>query len=238
MPNPYFRFKQFTVHHDRCAMKVTTDACLFGAWCAAQLRGEKGAALDIGAGTGLLSLMVAQKTGLQIDAVELETAAAEQAAENAAASPWKDRIKVHQSDIREYQPNLVYPFIFSNPPFYENELESEKGKRNLAHHSGGLRLQELLQEINRLLAPDGTAFLLLPFKREKEIEQLLSKAGFYINSKLVVFPKIGNGPFRIFYTVIKEKRATFSQSELWIQNEHQEYTPQFVQLLQDYYLYL
>jgi len=103
MSNTYFRFKQFTIHQDRCAMKVCTDACLFGAWLAEKVNGWQLAdisILDLGAGTGLLSLMLAQQNTARIDAVELDENAAEQAAENFDTSPWRNRLQVIQGDIR------------------------------------------------------------------------------------------------------------------------------------------
>src|SRR4051794_23071279 len=104
MPNAWFQFKQFTVCQDRCAMKVTTDSCLFGSWAAAEIRmqtyeKERAFLLDIGTGTGLLSLMIAQQNDLSIDAVEIEMAAAMQARENIDRSPWKDRIRIQKDDI-------------------------------------------------------------------------------------------------------------------------------------------
>src|SRR5258705_6346666 len=150
MANSYFKFKQFTIHQDRCAMKVTTDACLFGAWVAIEagiLESEDGSILDIGAGTGLLSLMLAQKTNVSIDSVEIDEAAAKQARENADASPWKERIFVMPGDAKYMAYTLCKNFdiIISNPPFYENELASPDHHKNIAHHDGGLLLDELLQ---------------------------------------------------------------------------------------------
>src|SRR5215213_7485932 len=100
MPNSFFKFKQFTVHHDRCAMKVTTDACVFGAWSAEEIRHlDPKQILDIGVGSGLLSLMIAQKNEAAIDAVEIDKEAAEQARENIQASPWKDHIHVTNENV-------------------------------------------------------------------------------------------------------------------------------------------
>jgi len=138
MANPFFQFKQFIVYHDRCAMKVTTDSCVFGAWVAGDMAREERkitTALDIGSGTGLLSLMIAQKNDLDIDAVEIDKEASLQSQENIAASPWKDRIQVENEDARQFRGVSKYDCIVSNPPFYENELTSERKTKNIAHHS-------------------------------------------------------------------------------------------------------
>ena len=124
MANPYFSFKQFTVRHDRCAMKVTTDSCLFGAWMARELQQLSGIQdiWDIGTGSGLLSLMVAQKNNVVIDAIEIDPAAAAQASENSSASPWSENIRIIHEDVRTADPGKKYDVIISNPPFYEREL--------------------------------------------------------------------------------------------------------------------
>src|SRR3954447_24140360 len=120
MANSYFKFKQFTIHHDRCAMKTTTDACLFGAWASAELhkkitekkkqRGLMPKVLDVGAGTGLLSLMIAQNNHVAIDAVEIDAEAAQQAKENVQASDWVEQIKVFKGDILNFGPD-EYDYI-------------------------------------------------------------------------------------------------------------------------------
>ena len=158
MANPYFQFKQFTIHHDRFAMKVTTDSCFFGAWVAEEIKKEKRKiknALDIGAGTGLLSLMIAQKNKIEIDAVEIDKDASQQAKENIEASPWKNQIHIFNEDIVSFQPGKKYDCIISNPPFYENELASEKQKRNIAHHSEQLTISEVLRVIKNHLDEEG-----------------------------------------------------------------------------------
>ena len=136
MSNSYFNFKQFTVNQDRCAMKVTTDSCLFGTWVAKEMQAATThnvkTMLDIGAGSGLLSLMVAQKNAVLIEAVEIDADAAQQARENVAASPWKDKINVVNRDVLQWKPSHSYDFIFSNPPFYENDLKSDKKGKNIA----------------------------------------------------------------------------------------------------------
>ena len=155
-------------------MKVTTDACLFGAWCAREIQKslvqlikrdvpgpgvqKKLTLLDIGTGTGLLSLMIAQKNKILIDAVEIEKEAAEQAEKNAAASPWVNQLEVFHQDIISFK-NDQYDFIVSNPPFYENELASPQQKKNIAHHSHLLTTAQLTEQIKYKLAPNGIFFL-------------------------------------------------------------------------------
>src|SRR5262245_3491214 len=130
MANNYFQFKQFTIHQDRCAMKVTTDSCLFGAWVASRESaarsspGTRRRILDIGGGTGLLALMLAQRTNAFIDSIEIDKDAFQQAEENVKASPWSDRISLYHGDAREFSFQHKYQTIICNPPFYEKELKS------------------------------------------------------------------------------------------------------------------
>lgn len=239
MPNPYFQFKEFTVFHDRCAMKITTDGCLFGAWCATQIK-ELAAktALDIGAGSGLLSLMVAQQNRLPTDAVELDAAAAAQAKENIAASPWAQHVQVHHADILRFTPTHRYDVIWSNPPFYETDLASPNALRNVAHHAGGLQLQALLAKSSDLLSEDGSLFLLLPFKREKEIIAVIEAAGFKVLQKITVHPSAAHAPFRLMLHVSKESAQLISEKTIFIKDGANNYTEDFIQLLKPYYLYL
>lgn len=242
MPNPFFRFKQFTVYHDRTAMKVTTDACLFGAWCSELIRNgsfHKDTALEIGAGTGLLSLMVAQKNEIEIDSVEIDASAADQANENIKASSWKDRVFIHHADILHFAPHKQYDCIFSNPPFYEHEIESVSNQKKLAHHGLGLKLDQLFVTISSFLKQEGIFFLLLPYKRITEIEQQLKKYQFSVLNKTLVRQSLLHQPFRImlFGTNGKiNKPAKEHIISIW--DESRQYTPEFVDLLKDYYLYL
>lgn len=225
-------------------MKVTTDGCLFGAWCAEELSRmmitEKGAAplraLDIGAGTGLLSLMVAQKNHLTIDAVEIDRDAATQASANVAASPSSEQIKVLQSDILEFTAQ-GYHVIFSNPPFYENELKSGNTAKDTAHHGHQLTWAGLFTAINRLILEGGVFFLLLPYKRYGELEGYLRSEGLFINKVVRVKQTTRHAPFRI---LVQGSRVAspLTEEALAIRDEHQQYTPSFTALLKDYYLHL
>ncbi|MES2880979.1 MAG: methyltransferase, partial [Bacteroidota bacterium] len=174
MSNTYFQFKQFTVQQNRCAMKVTTDGCFFGAWCAVQIQKTNAQhVLDIGAGSGLLSLMIAQKNLIEITPVEIDEDAAAQAGENISASPWAERISIVAKDILTTNFASSFDIIVSNPPFYENELPSEKETKNKAHHSYALTLKQLFSFAQKNLSPGGKFFVMLPYKRVSEIDLLL-----------------------------------------------------------------
>lgn len=234
MANPFFRFKQFAVYHDRCAMKVTTDACLFGAWCAQKLEGRSGTALDIGTGSGLLALMLAQKTDLQIDAVELDAEAALQAAENRTAAGFS-KVTVLAGDIRTLSLPR-YDYILSNPPFYENELESGDARRRQAHHADGLSWSDLFASIDRLLAPGGTVFLLLPAKRRRDLDRHLRQANLHLVHLVAVRPTPRQQPTRLLVAAQRNDAAVVEE-ELLIADSS-GYTAAFTALLRDYYLYL
>jgi tRNA1Val (adenine37-N6)-methyltransferase len=242
MSNTYFKFKQFTIHQDRCAMKVTTDACLFGAWVAKRAGSRESGAgkiLDIGTGTGLLSLMLAQKANALIDTIEIDKDAFEQAEENIWGSPWKERINIFHADIRKFSFPHKYDVIISNPPFYENELRSADEKKNIAHH-GGLPLNDLLDLIFHHLDTHGQFYLLLPSKRMMDAGLLLSKYELRVTESLMVRQSTQHDYFRTFikgeHTGNREE--TYSKGEIAIWNDKKEYTKEFADLLKDYYLYL
>ena len=241
MPNPYFKFKQFTVYHDRCAMKVTTDACFFGAWCAeeiAQLSFDDPTLLDIGAGSGLLSLMIAQKNKLHIDAVEIDEGAAMQAKENIADSPWTNHIEIFNEDILQFHPGKCYDIIVSNPPFYENELSSASKNKNVAHHSEELKISEVIKIISTRLEADGVFFLLYPYKREQEIINLLADNELFITKKILLRQTTQHSPSRAMIMGSKSEadESIITSAVIW--NENKQYTERFVALLQEYYLHL
>jgi tRNA1Val (adenine37-N6)-methyltransferase len=243
MSNTFFQFKQFTIHQDRCAMKVTTDACLFGAWVVDEINNEElkiNNCLDIGAGTGLLSLMLVQKkSGTEIIGVEIDEDAVKQAKENINASPWKDRINMLEGDVKNYNFPEKFDLIISNPPFYENEIRSATGSKNVAHHSENLTLKELLVIIKDNLRKTGSFFLLLPYKRNEEIKKLFKDHELNISKLLFVRQSVKHDYFRIFIKGnlnAEEKETEFN--ELSICNEQQQYTNEFISLLKDYYLHL
>jgi tRNA1Val (adenine37-N6)-methyltransferase len=238
MPNHFFEFKQFRVDQDQCAMKVCTDACLFGAWAASTMSEfdiQSKSILDIGAGTGLLSLMLAQASSAQIDAIEMETGAATQAAANCNASPWKDRIKVIHLALQAFKKNEpLYDFIISNPPFYEQDLKSPDGNKNLAHHSEALTLNELIASIKQLLTQNGHFAVLLPFERKIQFISMAEKLGFYVQKCTDVQQTPKHSYFRTMLLLHRTQVAVKTDS-IVIKNNN-EYSSAFRALLTPYYL--
>ena len=171
-------------------MKVTTDACLFGAWVAKELQSRTEAEtklLDLGAGTGLLSLMIAQANPVfTIEGIEIDKECCEQSKENADRSVWKERITNHYGDAATFPYHKKYDVIVSNPPFYKNEWKSVNEKKNIAHHSQSLSLDELCSLIKRNLSGSGVFYLLLPYKRKTDIEILLKNLIFLFNVVKIV----------------------------------------------------
>jgi tRNA1Val (adenine37-N6)-methyltransferase len=246
MANSYFQFKEFTVYQERCVMKVTTDACLFGAWVAAQAKRDKGSriatnVLDIGTGTGLLSLMLAQKDpGALIEAIEIDEEAYDQAKENVAISPFPDQIQVTHTDVKAISFLKKYDLIISNPPFYEREIASENPKKNIAWHNSGLVLEELLSIIKKNLSREGSFYLLLPFKRDDEIKKILCRENLSVSKIVFVRQSTNHDYFRIMISGMLSK-GTDSETaieEISIWDDQQQYTEQFKRLLQSYYLLL
>ncbi|ANI89368.1 hypothetical protein A9P82_08730 [Arachidicoccus ginsenosidimutans] len=239
MAQTYFQFKQFKIEQDKTAMKVCTDACLFGALITENETVIKDdTVLDIGAGTGLLSLMIAQKnTAAKIDAVEIDKDAFEQARENISHSIWKN-VEVHHQPIQEFTKdrNACYDLIVSNPPFFENDLKSINEQRNKALHSSDLSLKELVEIVNKLLAEKGTFCVLLPFSRTEYFVNLAEKENLFLQKKILVKQTPKHHFFRsiLFF---KKENSGYETEEIVIK-ENDVYSLRFTELLKDYYLYL
>ncbi len=247
MPNNYFQFKQFTIHQDKCAMKVCTDACLFGAIAArmpavnSQHVGNIAKTLyclDIGTGTGLLSLMFAQKNSTaKIDAVEINRDAAEQAKQNIQASPWADRIQVFNEDILTFNPGKQYEYIISNPPFFEDDLQSPDEAKNNAKHDTTLTLLQLLNFVDTHLTPDGFFAVLLPYHRVTYFIEEAINTGFHLSRQILIRQTIKHKFFRGILVFNREEKEPH-RSEIIIKNLEHNYTPEFSEALKDYYLFL
>jgi tRNA1Val (adenine37-N6)-methyltransferase len=221
-------------------MKVTTDASLFGAWNAVNfpIETNNNRVLDIGAGTGLLSLMYAQKNpSAIIDAVEIDDDAAAQATENFETSPWKERLNLFHTGIDEFYSSHKYDLIITNPPFFENDLKGINDKKNLALHSISLTLDELIQNITRLLTEDGAFNILLPGHRADYFKKLAAAQSWHCIEEVLVKQSEKHHHFRNMLCFSKKQPAAKTATELTIKIGG-EYSPEFIQLLQPFYLYL
>lgn len=240
MANHYFKFKAFTVHQEHCAMKVCTDACVQGAFTAQYLEQTHlvpAYILDIGAGTGLLSLMLAQKTEALITAIELDLPAYVQAQQNFSASPWAARLQVASADIREWESGRCFDFIITNPPFYEAALKSNNHQRNQAMHATTLNYRELLLAIQQQLTPTGRFSVLLPYTSFDSFMLQAQQGGYYLQQVLYIRQTPQHDFFRTVGIFGKEVTQTITTT-MSIYDEEKAYTPEFVSLLKDYYLYL
>ena len=236
MSNSYFRFKQFMIEQERCAMKVTTDACIQGAWTPV-LPGVK-RVLDIGAGTGLLSLMLAQRnTDIFIDAIEFDHEAAGQARDNVNSSLWKERINIIEGDVRNYLSSHKFDLIITNPPFFSSSLLSDEAKKNMARHNLSLTYADLLKAIEDNLAADGYVSILLPYSEYLIWRSLCEKIDWFEIGKLSVMHRPEAGVKRVV-GLFSKKKSFLNEQTLIIQDDEDKYSPEFTRLLSPFYLAL
>lgn len=235
MGNDYFRFKQFTIQQTRCAMRVTTDACILGAWVGRHYP-SSGRVLDIGSGTGLLMLMMAQQMTGRIDGVELDLSAFEESRQNVEDSPWNDRISLKNTDIRTYQSVLPYDLIVSNPPFFHGDLKRPDAAQNLAMHGTELSLSELVSAINHLLAADGMSVILIPPHRSEELDRLMRDAGLKEWASLTVRHSRNHPELRRIHVFSRRTSEVQMHDVLDIRNSDGAYADAFKTLLEPYYL--
>jgi len=218
-------------------MKVCTDACMLGAWFSSKLP-QEGRVLDIGAGTGLLMMMLAQRFQNEIHGIEIDQAAYNQCQENISQNDWQERLHVFHADARDFHSPVKYDFIISNPPFFESDLLSANDREQIAKHSTRLTLEELIQAIDNNLKPDGSFGILLPYHRWEYFDQLARQHNFSLIENLEVKQTPGHAPFRSILQYTRNKSVFATTTHLTIQKIDRVYTPEFVELLKDYYLYL
>ncbi len=231
MPKPSFRFKQFTIQQDRCALKVGTDGVLFGAWV--NYDGVQ-RILDIGTGTGVLALIAAQRRATAtIDAVEIDDAAAEQATENAAASPWSDRVRVHRMDVRRMKTSEPFDLVICNPPYYAGYSTAADQRVGVAKHSDELLFPDLIQAVDRLLSPDGRFAVIIPLNREKHLVREARLSGL-IPIRRCVVKYVAHRPAKRVLLEFDRAGGVVLEEALTIENTGPfDYTPEYRALISD-----
>lgn len=235
MPNDYFKFKQFTIYQDKCAMKVGTDGVLLGAW--ANCKNAK-SILDIGTGTGLITLMLAQRSNAYVDAVEIDEQASLQAKENVAKSKWKDSIQILNTPFQEFckSTNEKYDLIVSNPPYFQNSLFAPDKKRTDARHNSNLELKELLDGALDLLSDKGVFCLILPYLEGNYFILKASEKDLYCTRQTKVLPKPGREPKRLLLEFMKIKKPLVEQEIIIELNKRHEYSDAYKNLTKEFYL--
>ncbi len=237
-----FRFKQFTIVQDQCAMKVGTDSVLLGSWTSLP---QTGRALDIGTGTGLLSLMIAQRSSsLQIDALEIDTQAAEQAHYNVEQSPWSNRIRIIPESIQDYYPTHQqekYDFIISNPPFFQSGGLIEKKERRFARHNDTLSFKELFSYAHRLLSEQGRLSIVVPYDAYQTIQEIASEHKLFIERINFIYPnqKAFNEekPKRLLMTFSFINQTTKTEKLIIEPEKRHFYSEEYKSLVEPFYLY-
>jgi tRNA1Val (adenine37-N6)-methyltransferase len=219
-------------------MKVCTDACLFGAWVADKLEKKIFSAkkiFDIGCGTGLLSLMIAQKTETIIDAIEIDLDAFLQATKNVADSPYKNQVNIFHGPIEQFFIHEKYDFIICNPPFYENQLKSNNNAKNMAMHGTTLSFSALALALKNNLSDIGNAAILMPHARVTDFKKELTNNQLFINEQL----HIAHAPNKKYFRsvlVISTQKKNFLEKDISIKTNSGLYSEDFTKLLADYYL--
>lgn len=236
MLNTPFAFKQFTVNQEQCAMKIGTDSVLLGAWCS--LKNNPFSVLDVGAGTGVLALMLAQRSNAElIDAIEINDKAYEQCVNNFEQSPWGDRLFCYHASLEEFADEIEdkYDVIVSNPPFYSEDYKTENKPRDLARFQDAMPFGHLIESASKLLSKHGVFCVVIPFKEESKFIHLASKVNLFPNNILHVK---GNSTSKIKRSLIEFSfRASAIKTEtLIIETERHQYTQDYINLTKDFYL--
>lgn len=231
-----FQFKEFSIQQNKTAMKVGTDGVLLGAW--AQIKPEYFSLLDIGAGTGLIALMLAQKSNAEvIDAIELNDEAYEQTVENFEQSDWGDRLFCYHASLQEFVDEIEdeYDLIISNPPFYTSTFKELSEDRAMARHTESLSYTELLEGTSKLLSEIGSCAFIIPFSEEENFIKIASEYNLFPN-RITSVKGTENSPIKRSLLQLSFQETEIETNELIIEIERHKYTQDYIDLVKDYYL--
>ncbi|WP_264566381.1 tRNA1(Val) (adenine(37)-N6)-methyltransferase [Flavobacterium sp. N3904] len=232
-----FQFKQFAVEQDRCAMKIGTDGVLLGAW--APLGNNPYSILDIGTGTGIIALMLAQRSHAeQIDALEIDEDAYEQSVDNFENSPWSDRLFCFHAGLDEFveEPEDEYDIIVSNPPFYTEDYKTENDQRDLARFADAMPFEDLIEAADLLLSENGIFSVIIPFKEEEKFIALAREFELYP----IKITRVKGTPTteikRSLLAFSRNKNTVLPEDVLVIETKRHAYTPDYIALTEKFYL--
>lgn len=230
-----FRFKQFSVDQTDCAMKINTDGVLLGALAEAN---DPGNILDIGTGTGVIALMLAQRfTSAMIEAVEIDEAAAQTAGRNFEGSPFEDRLNIFSLSVQFFfdrYPDRKYDLIVSNPPFHLNSLESPKAGKSLAKHTGGDFFEDLIVGISKHLTQNGACWLILPLQAAELVNDIAGRSGLYLKKRISIHSFEGSEPHREI-VVFGKQIGKILEDEFVIYNQPKVYSEMYVNSLKNFF---
>jgi tRNA1Val (adenine37-N6)-methyltransferase len=236
MPNQNFHFKQFSILQDKTAMKIGTDGILLGAWADC---GDANSILDIGAGTGILAIMMAQKSNAEIYAVEIDEDSYNQAYVNVNNCKWKDRIHLFHSSFQDFIANskIKFDFIISNPPYFINSLKTNSKSRNLARHNDLLSFHDLISGVNLLLSKNGRFSLILPIECSEQFLLLSKQNHLFCHRKTLVKPNLFKEAKRVLLELGRNQVETKINTLTIETDKRHHYTNDYKKLTEDFYLY-
>jgi len=235
MANTYFKFKQFTINQDRCAMKVGTDGVLLGSYTDVKSAQN---ILDIGTGTGLIALMLAQRSKAKIIAIEIEKQASIQAKENIENSKFNSQIEVINASLQEYEKttNNKFDLIVSNPPYFQNSYKAETDQRTTARHTTELTYTELISNSEKLLSKNGAICIIIPEDEEQNLIEIANENNLFVIDILKIKPTPTKRPKRVILTFSKTEKP-LTQSELIIEDKgRHNYSDKYIELTKEFYL--
>lgn len=230
-----FQFKQFNVHDENSAMKVGTDAVLLGAWINPT---NQKSILDIGTGSGIIALMMAQTSDVQIEAIDIDFNSIQEAKMNFKNSPWSDNLVAIHSSLTDYvkQSKKKYDLILSNPPYFNNSLKSPSDSKNLSKHTSTLTHEELLSGVKKLISPDGIFVVIIPFDLMDSFKDIALIEGLYCNKKLIIYPIPKKPANRILMQFGLSRPNYLIEDKLIIREDSGHFSKQYKILTRDFYL--
>lgn len=234
--NKPFTFKQFTIEQDRCAMKIGTDGILLGAWVKLK---DPYAILDVGAGTGIIALMMAQRSNAElIDAIEIDDEAYEQCVDNFENSSWGDRLFCYHASLDEFAEEMdeeKYDLIISNPPFFSENFKSGNEARDMARFADALPFEDLIEYTSTLLSDQGELAVIIPFAEEKKFLKIARGVNLVPN-RITRVRGTHEAPIKRSLIQLSFSEGKVQENELVIEISRHEYTPEYIELVKDFYL--